>query len=720
MNRLNLQPSFTRNIVRGFCIWGMGWLVFAIIEALLHITRTPALRCSTVLLTIAAYTIAGAVGGMIVACLQQFFRRSRSNTQNIFDADIVCYSGCITSILLCAGLAIIKNKLFLKAQLPAGISLTLLFCAFCGGLYLLLLRLSSGIANKETQRRFFFALYISLCTFLLAGTFINESFLPGRFLDLTSKRLIVNGAIIGGCCALFFIVFGLLNALEKILSLLSLPSAASYFLFLSGVVAWGISEIVLKTNTDNVIKEIVTILTQRPSVIMISIDTMRADHLSCYGYERNTTPHIDRLASESLIFKRAYATSSWTLPSHASLMTGCYPSMHNAHRAEHTKPPYFCTKLSDDNVTIAEILSGYGYDTAGIIAGTFCKAFFGLGQGFNFYDDNLDPWGGERSAHAINELAFAWLNNRETQLAQQKFLLFNITLPVFLFIHYFDPHQSYMPPAPFDTLYPGRDDTVIYAHTSASAASYKEKELGLLTDVIKRKHELTLKEKNHLLALYDGELSFVDDAVGKLMEKLTELKLFSKSTIIVTSDHGESFGEHHLMTHGIALYDDNLRVPLIIKYPSWCRKTGVTHEPVSLVDIFPEILHTVSIPIPENIQGTVLQFPEKNRNIIAENFQDPTWKRRQDFKHIARDLKAIYSGDFKYLWASDGRCELYNITADPFESANLIDKLPQKVRELNAQLERWNSSFNPIEGDKDLPEPDQAITDKLRALGYIE
>jgi arylsulfatase A-like enzyme len=163
-----------------------------------------------------------------------------------------------------------------------------------------------------------------------------------------------------------------------------------------------------------------------------------------------------------------------------------------------------------------------------------------------------------------------------------------------------------------------------------------------------------------------------------------------------------------------------LRIPLIIKYPAWRRKTGVVDDPVSLVDIFLEILHTVSLPVPENIQGTVLQFPGKTRTIIAEVYQDPTWKRIQALKPIARDLKAIYSGDFKYLWASDGNCELYNITDDPLELVNLIDKLPQKAQELNAQLERWKNSFTPIEGNKDLTETDKAITENLRALGYIE
>ena len=720
MNISTPQPSFTRDIVRGFCIWGMGWFVFAIIEALLIITRTPALRFSTLALTITAYAIAGAAGGMIFACIQHFLGRSRKNSQNSFSAEIGCYSSCITSILLCAGLAIIINKLFVKVQLPAVITLSLLFCAFCAGIYLLLRRLSSGISSRETLRRVFCALHLSLCALLLAGILINESFLPGKFLDLTPQRLMVNGAIIGGCVALFFVIFWLLKVSERILRFLSLPGAASYFLLLSGVAAWGISQIALKTNNDNVTEEMATIIAQRPSVILISIDTVRADHLSCYGYKRNTTPNIDRFAQESLRFSRAYAPASWTLPSHASIMTGCYPSMHNAHRSEHTKPPYFSTKLSDDNITIAEILSAHGYDTAGIIAGTLCKAVFGLGQGFNVYDDNLDSAGGERRAHEINELAFAWLNRRETQLVQQKFLLFNVALPVFLFIHYFDPHQSYMPPAPFDRKYPGRDDSVIFSYTGSSAASYNEKEIDLLKDVIKCTHDLSLKEKNHLLALYAGELSFVDDAVGKLIAKLNDLQLFSKGMIIVTSDHGESFGEHHLTTHGIALYDDNLRVPLIIKYPSWRKQTGVVQDPISLVDIFPEILRTVSLPVPENIQGTTLQLPQKKRPIIAENFQDPTWKKRDDLKHLARDLKAIYAGDFKYLWASDGRCELYNITQDPLESANLIDKLPNKAQELNEQLERWSNSVTPIDGDNELPDPDQAITDKLRSLGYIE
>jgi arylsulfatase A-like enzyme len=229
-----------------------------------------------------------------------------------------------------------------------------------------------------------------------------------------------------------------------------------------------------------------------------------------------------------------------------------------------------------------------------------------------------------------------------------------------------------------------------------------------------------LKEKTHLIALYDGEVSFVDDALGKLMERLKELKWYSQSMMIVTSDHGEAFGEHRMTTHGVALYDDNLRIPLIVKYPAWRKTAGVTDDPVSLVDIFPEILNTVSLPVPENVQGTALQYPKKSRIIIAENFQDPTWKKRDDLKHLARDLKTIYAGDFKYLWASDGRCELYNITQDPLESANLIDKLPGKAQELNKQLEQWRSSFTPIEGDKDLPEPEQAITDKLRSLGYIE
>lgn len=716
MNTVTQQPSWHRNMVHGCLIWGAGWLGFAVIETLLILTRVPAMRCSIVLASIAAYAIAGAVGGLIVAGLHDLFTRRRDSSQ----ADIICYSSGVTSILLCVGLAIINNKLFPTAHLFA-ICFSLFFCLLCGVMYLLLQRRASAIFDRETLRRFFCALYVSLCVFILAGLHINETVLPGKFLDLTPKRLIVNGLIFLGCCALFCVVFGLLYAVGKILRFLTLPQTAPYCFLLGGIIVWGVFEIFSKTNTDNTFKEMSTLLRQRPSVILISIDTMRADHLSCYGYDRNTTPHIDRFAREGILFQRAYAPSSWTLPSHASIMTGCYPSMHNAHRSERTQPPYFCTKLSDDNVTIAEVLSEYGYDTVGIVAGTLCKAMFGLGQGFSVYDDDLDPWGGERRAHEINELVFAWLDNRAAHLSGQKFLLFNATLPIFLFIHYFDPHQSYMPPAPFDNHYPGRDDSLVltYAGTSV-AASYKEKELELLKDVIKRKHQLSAKEQNHLVALYDGELSFVDDAIGKLIQRLKEVAWYSGSMIIITSDHGESFGEHQLTTHGIALYDDNLRVPLIIKYPGNSKKTTVANYPVSLVDIFPEILHTVSIRPPKNIQGAGLTGSQKTRYIIAENFQDPTWKQRWDLKHLARDLQAIYAEDLKYIWASDGSCELYNVVADPRETVNLIDTLPQKAHELHERLHVWKCSFSPVEGNKDLPAPDQSVTEKLRALGYIQ
>ncbi len=715
MTTVTPQPSWVRNMLQGFLIWGTGWLGLAVMETLMILSHAPELRFSTMLVTITAYTLAGAAAGMLVSGLHGILKPQR----DAVTADIVCYGGCIIAILLCVGLAVIHHTVFPHARLIAA-CLSLLLCVVCAAAYLLLHRLATALADREMRRRFFCSLYVSLCVFLLAGIHINENLLPGKFLDLSPQRLVVNCLIFLGCCALFCIVFALLYVFGKMAQFLLLPTAATYYLLLFGMIAWGAFEIVSKTSTDNLLNEIVTLLKQRPSVILISIDTLRADHLSCYGYHRNTTPHIDRLTKEAILFQRAYAPSSWTLPSHASIMTGCYPSMHNAHRSEHTKPPYFCTKLSDDNMTIAELLSDNGYDTAGIVAGTLCKAMFGLGQGFRVYDDDLDPWGGERKAHEINELVFAWLNKREAQLAQQKFLLLHITLPVFLFVHYFDPHQSYMPPAPFDQKYPGRDDALIVTYGGTSAASYEEQEIALLKDVIKRKHALTPKERDHLVALYDGEVSFVDDAVGKLMQKLKELKLYSNSMIIVTADHGESFGEHQLTTHGLALYDDNLRVPLIVKYPVRRNKGAVAYYPVSLVDIFPEILSTVSLPIPRNIQGAGLTVTQGKRYIIAENFQDPTWKRRPDLKHLARDLQAIYAGDFKYIWASDGRCELYNVVDDPHELSNVIDTLPRKAQELHERLELWKNTCTPVAGNNELPEPEQSIAEKLRALGYID
>ena len=259
MRTANHPPSFIRNILRGFCVWGLGWLVFAIIEAVLIIIRSPDIHCSVVVLTTTGYAIAGAIGGMIIACIQHFSKSRRKN-QNSFSAEIGCYSGCITSILLFAGLAILGNKLLLKAHLPAILSLSLVYCVLCACVYLLLVRLFSRIPSREKLRRVLCALYLSLSALLLAGLFINESLLPGKFLDLTPQRLMANGAIIVGCAALFFIIFWLLKVLERILTSLSLPGSVSYFILLSIVITLGISQAVLKTNKDNVTEEIATII----------------------------------------------------------------------------------------------------------------------------------------------------------------------------------------------------------------------------------------------------------------------------------------------------------------------------------------------------------------------------------------------------------------------------------------------------------------------------
>jgi hypothetical protein len=247
MSTASHPPSFTTNILRGFFVWGLGWLVFAIIEAVLLIMRSPAIHCSVVITTITVYAIAGAIGGMIVAGIQHFSKRRRNN-QNSVSAEISCYSGCTTSILLFAGLAIIRNKLFINIQPLAILITSLLWCVLCACAYILLVRLFHGISGRETLRRVFCALHLSLCALLLAGLFINESLLPGKFLDLTPQRLMANGAIIAGCGALFFIIFWLLKVLVRILTYLSLPGAVSYFILLSGVVALGISQAALKTN----------------------------------------------------------------------------------------------------------------------------------------------------------------------------------------------------------------------------------------------------------------------------------------------------------------------------------------------------------------------------------------------------------------------------------------------------------------------------------------
>ena len=314
-----------------------------------------------------------------------------------------------------------------------------------------------------------------------------------------------------------------------------------------------------------------------------------------------------------------------------------------------------------------------------------------------YLDEIAGRWGvcGYRRAHQMNARVFSWLEGYYQS-------------PFLLFIHYFDPHLPYIPPYKY------------YRH-------FQDDEHGEMTKSERYKRELVAK--------YDGELAYLDDHLGKLFTRLKALNLYDNSMIIITSDHGEFFGEHDMWIHGYELYQEVLKVPLIIKYPASFPKQGEYSKRVSLVDIMPTLLNFLGLPLSHESQGREL-FKEGNRVMaeiyrgtyteIYDLFIDRYVKNRRFRKEerLARQLKTLYLDNYKYIkefpGISKSQDELYDIESDPAEAYNLIDTRPEKAKEMEVTLTRWLDFDGPPSAAPQAAPLDKQTEEGLRALGYIQ
>jgi arylsulfatase A-like enzyme/Tfp pilus assembly protein PilF len=279
---------------------------------------------------------------------------------------------------------------------------------------------------------------------------------------------------------------------------------------------------------------------KQPNLLLITIDTLRADHLGCYGDSQVQTPYIDRLAREGVLFTQAFTPVPITLPSHVSIFTGDYPPSHGV-RNNGT------FILNPSAITLTEVLKQNGYRTEAVVSSYTLDSCFGLDQGFEFYDDDFSQnqsgpsiLHNERIGGETTQRALQWLDQHH----QEKF---------FLWLHYFDPHADYNPPEPFHTRY----------------------------------------RKN----LYDGEIAYTDQCLGKVLDKLDQLHLLDQTLIVLTADHGEGLGDHKERTHGFFIYDSTLRVPLIFRYPARFHSHRTVKSLVRTIDIMPTILEALSVPM---------------------------------------------------------------------------------------------------------------------------
>lgn len=439
-----------------------------------------------------------------------------------------------------------------------------------------------------------------------------------------------------------------------------------------------------------------------PNVILITLDTVRAESCPLYGYHRPTTPNLSAFASTAVTYEDVIAHSAWTLPSHSTIFTGRYPS--------ELSETWGSKKLGETHVTLAEILRSKGYRTGGVIGGPFCSGSRGLSQGFDYYEDNL-PKGipflslvlnkvvanlfsvaAKRRADQINEFAFRWLER-------------NSSSPFFLFINYFDAHLPLNPPFPARTAFEGSFGLVHSALVSQGDIEF---------DVTQGKRDLSERERRHWLTQYDREILFADYGLGRLLEKLKTLGAYENSLIVVTSDHGHSYGEHHLMGHSGWIFEEVVRVPLVIRYPGG--KGGGTRVAgrMGLVDLFPLVLETLGLPVPPTAHYSADPDTEKTY-ILENNRRHPL--RRLEYAYGGKDLRAIYWGPYKLVTVDGEAAELYDLETDPGESANLLSEergvADTLARKLSEFLEHMHPP--PEEGEEGMED----LKDQLRAVGYL-
>ncbi len=439
-----------------------------------------------------------------------------------------------------------------------------------------------------------------------------------------------------------------------------------------------------------------------PNIVLITLDTTRADRLGPYGYDRARTPNLDRFARDAVVYDHAYSASSWTLPSHAAIFTGLRPMQHGAQSTG--EPPltedlrYGMRPLAERFETLAERLRAAGYRTAAVVGGPVLRREMGVAQGFESYDDDFSRpewlYAGKR-AKTVADAAIARLEAFGAG-------------PYFLFVNFFDPHAPYRPPAPLDRGLPPTEDPELgprlVEHLRAG-------------DPPRPVEDLDPAEREALagmLAGYDAEIAYMDAHLGRLLDAVARSPRADDTLVAITADHGESFGEHYYFSHGANLYEHDVHVPLIVRPPGGAGGGRREESPIENRRLFAIALEAAGLPVPPEAatgpdDGAVVAEVNRSYNnvrIFGDLFD--------------RDMSAIYVAPYKLIRDSRGREELFDLSRDADESENLAASQPAVRDRLAAELDRIHAESPPLYDPEARAELAPDTEEALRALGYVE
>jgi len=460
-----------------------------------------------------------------------------------------------------------------------------------------------------------------------------------------------------------------------------------------------------------------------PNIIMIVMDAVRADSLSCYQRNKKTTPHIDRMAKEGTVFSKALSPSPWTLPAHASLFTGLYPSQHKAGWGHQN--------LDERFLTLAEYLAELGYLTVGFSENPWVSRNLGLAQGFSCYYEMYVYPRIAITPKVVGRAKRMFLNYKETrEFARDTVQNFKRWIfrnyhkknskSFFAFLNFMPGHLPNYPRPQFQFYRASKDELARIEPVNLIPERYYLPQ-----------YRLNAKELNIMHTLYEGDVAYLDDNLGELFRFLKNFNVLDNTVLIVTSDHGENFGDHGLIEHQFCLYNSLLHVPLILFYPDKVKSGTTNNNPVSTIFLFQTVLDLIDVQENNDIQRI------ENRSLLSINtdkylyaeHDNPVGMLRgvigdeapEDFNFEPFDkyLECIYGPDFKFIWSSSGVHELYNMKIDWQERKNIVIEEESNAKTLYDQLQSWQKNMWKPQHLSEVKKLDKRTLDALKSLGYI-
>ncbi len=468
---------------------------------------------------------------------------------------------------------------------------------------------------------------------------------------------------------------------------------------------------------------------RRPHIVLVVADSVRATNLSCYGYERETTPCLDALAQEGVTFKQAISVGSWTLPVHASMFTGLYPSSHGLVRSKDALPPGY--------PTLAERLRRVGYQTVCFSNNAYISTITGLDQGFEVVEalwKEAKPRGvrrswrsrlirelrqrfGPRAEPLIRGLRAVWRLGKRRPRDDKGAARTNQRIqawledgrderrPFFLFVNYMDCHEPYSPPPPFDRRF-------LPAKASTRGFPLTDKENILTAPDPVRQEMLEM-----LRALYDGGVAYLDQRIGELVDLFRRHDLLDNTVFVILSDHGDSLGEHNLIGHRVALYEELVHVPLIIRYPPVFEPGTQVADLVQVIDLYITLLMLAEVDETMPHEASLYTLHPLHRAprpfAVAENVTPMRWGNEL--------YRMVRTERYKYIWKAGGAHELYDLVHDPAEQHNIIDAAPEALSQLKRMLDGWEMAVAEYTlTGREEAQYEGSVVEHLRALGYEE